>query len=151
MVAICFVEQKGNIRTQVDYIISEFILRNSFRECSMCKSKTQKVYSLEIWKNSELNQHYIYCKNCFCNQLKFLKQDIYNAHWNTLIFLINNYGFVIEKLNLLKERCDFCYQMYIRFKVKTYPILFENKLCIRCFKNKLEEIIWDLERNIFII
>jgi hypothetical protein len=151
MVAICFVKQRNNVRIQVDYIISEFILRNNFRECSMCKSKTQKIYSMEVFKNSNLVEHYLYCKKCFEDQVRFLKQDIYNTNWNTLIFLINNYGFVIERTNLLRERCDFCYELYIRFKVKLYPIALENKLCIRCFKDKLEQIIFDFERNIFII
>jgi hypothetical protein len=155
MVSIAFVYERHyhnqKIRNQVDYHISEFTLRNTFKECSMCKNHIQKIYSLEIWKNSELVEHSIYCRNCFYHQLRFLKQDIYNTNWNTLIFLINNYGFVIERMNLLRERCDFCYELYIRYKIKLYPIPLENKLCIKCFKNKLEDIIWDFERNIFII
>jgi hypothetical protein len=151
MVSICFVEQKNNTRMQVDYHISEFTLRNFYKECSLCKNKIQKVYVLENWKNSNLENHLIYCKDCFESQLKHIKEKIYNVQWNVLIFLINNYGFTIERLNLTKARCDFCYSMYIRFKVKLYPICLENKLCIKCFKDKLNEILWDFERNIFII
>jgi hypothetical protein len=155
MVSIAFVYEKyyknQKIRNQIDYHISEFTLRNNFKQCLICKNNTQKIYSIEVWKNSELIEHHIYCKNCFYHQLRLLKKDIYDTYWNTLIFLINNYSFIIERTNLLRERCDFCFKLYTRFKIKLYPIALENQLCIRCFKNKLEEILLDFERNIFII
>jgi len=139
MVAIGFIKEKDKIK--VDYVISDFNLKNTFEICSLCKDKTQKVYVIELFKNSNLSEQLIYCAKCLENQLKYIKQNIYNTDWDTLIFQINNFKFVIEKTNLLKARCDFCYSLYTRFKIKLYPIGIENKLCLRCFRDKLERIL----------
>jgi protein-arginine kinase activator protein McsA len=144
MVSISFVVEKENGKT--DYIINNYNLKNT-SECSLCRQKVQQVYILEIRKNDNL-KHLVYCNKCFDHELKFIKHKIYNANWNKLIFMISDYRFVVEKTNLTKNRCDYCYSLYTKFKIMLYPIALENKLCTRCFKQKLEKIILNFEKSI---
>jgi hypothetical protein len=150
MVSIGFVYEREydnkKVVNQVDYIITRSI-SFEYRKCNSCKKEILEMFTIEIWKNSELVERKDLCKNCFYHEFRFLCQYIYEFNWQKLGISLHRLGILVEKITNLKIECDslFC-DYYAKYNFELFPLPYKAKLCEACLKREIGRVIFSCEK-----